>query len=303
MRKSGQLDAALEMALAWAYNRSGRAEDAVALFRRVLRRKNDAYLWGELYDFVKDDRIREAAICKALLLQPKPEFTGNLHLKLACVLIRKSDYAAAAYELSLYEEIYRRNGWALATEYHRIMKFIPSGSVPAETGGRYYSAMAESAGDFIFQELPKTVYVPIALSERKSRKGEGSKADIVLVGANGRVLYAPLSLARVSAGNYMEYSFVVQSVSQPKGGRRIVSCVKSEESPLWRGDIKVISAAVKFKNDRNGNRIGMAAGCFIPPQIAARISTESAEVSLVALRKNGKWKAVHLLSQVHCDGR
>lgn len=296
-------DVFVTRALAWAYNRAGRGEDAVALFRGILKKKNDAYLWGELYDFVKDDKIREAALCKALLLQPKPEFTGNLRLKLACVLIRKGDYAAAAYELRLYEETYRRNGWALAAEYYRTMKFIPSGTVPAETGRRYYSAMAESAGDFIFQELPKTVCVPVTLLKRKSRNGKGAKTEIVLVSENGRVLYAPLSLARVSPEKCMEYSFSVQSVNQPKGGRRIVSCVKSEESPVWRCDIKVIGGKVIFRTDRNGNRYGMLEGCFLPPQIAARISSDSETVSVVALLKKGKWKAVHLLPQVQNDGR
>lgn len=288
-------DVFVARALAWAYLRAGRSGEAVSLFRKILRRKNDAYLWGELYDFINDDRIREAALCKALLLQPKPEFTGNLRLKLACVLIRKGDYARAAFELGLYEETYRRNRWTPASEYHRIMKFIPAGTAPVATGRKYYSEMAAPAGDFIFQEFPRVVYVPVALSERKSRKGNGVRKDIVLVSENGRVVLAPLSMAQVSAENYMEYSFTVQAVSQPKGGRRIVSCVKSEDSPDWKGSIRVFRGTVRFKTDRNGSRYGMLDGCFIPPQIAARMSPETAEASVAGLLKNGKWKAVYLL--------
>ncbi len=277
-------------ALAWAYNRSGQSAAAITLFRDILRKKNDAYLWGELYDFVRDDEIREAALCKALLLQSKPEFTGNLRLKLACVLIRKGDYAGAASELAIYEDTYRKNKWALADEYRKIMKFIPKGTMPIVRDKKYYSKSAASVEEFIFPDVRKVTYIPMALSGRKSRNGKKSGMNVVLVDMKGRVLLAPLAPLKVSLDDYMRYSFILQVVN-----KRIISCVKSEELPAWKKSVRIVSGSVVFKVDKNGSRYGMLDHCFIPPQIVSRMSQGVESVSFVAFQKDGKWKATYLL--------
>ena len=280
-------------ALALGYSSRGEKDKAISLFRRLLKVKNDAYLWAELYDFIEDDSLRLSVLCKALLHQPKPEYTGKIRQKLACVLIRAKDYAHAAYELEVFRETYLSNSWALGQEYSRIAGHIPPGVRPVKTGTDFYSANTARADSFVFEDLPQTQYVPVVLKERTNRKGKKVK-EMILAELRGRVIFVPVAAAKVSEENYRDFSYLVRSEKLPKGGRRIISCEKSQDSPSWATDIRHFEGEAKFKTDRNGARFALVGKCFVAPQMVSRLAPDKTSISGVALRKNGKWRAIYL---------
>lgn len=281
-------------ALAMGYRASGRNNDALSLFRKVLKVKNDGYLWSELYDFLDDDSVRKSALCKSLLIQSKPEFTGKTRLKLACVLIRENDYGHAAYELRTYSETYRKNSWRLSEDYSRIIRFIPAGVAPLKTGREFYAANTMAAEDFVYQESPCVAMIPLMTREVRAKGGKRIVAKIVLSDKKGRVLVIPLSKSGASVSNCMKLSYTVRSYKTEAGPRRIVSCVAADEFPGWRGDVRCFSGLMTIKTDRTGNRYGLVDGCFVPAQLLSRIRPE-ASVTVVGVRKNGKWRATSVL--------
>ncbi len=281
-------------ALALGYSSRGEKDKALSLFRRILKVKNDAYLWTELYDFIEDDSLRLSVLCKALLLQPRPEFTGKIRQKLSCVLIRRKDYAHAAYELKVFRETYLSNSWALGQDYQKIAGHIPPGVQPVRTGPDFYSANTAQAEAFVFEDLPLTQYIPVAFKERTNRKGKKVK-EMVLADSKGRIIFVPFAAAKAPEENYRDFSYLVRSEKQPKGGRRIISCEKSQMLPSWTIDIRYFDGEAKFKTDCNGARFALVGKCFIAPQMVSRLASDKTSISGVAMRKNGKWRAIYLL--------
>ncbi len=281
-------------ALAMGYGAAGKNDDALSLFRKVLKIKDDGYLWSELYDFLDDDSVRKSALCKSLLIQSKPEFTGKTRLKLACVLIREKDYGRAAYELQTYSDTYRKNSWHLSDEYSKIMRFIPPGVVPVRTGREFYAANTTAAEDFIYQDSPCLTMIPLMTREVRAKGGKRIVTKIVLSDKKGRVLAVPLSKSGASVSNCMKMSYTVRSYKPEAGPRRIVSCVAADEFPEWRDEVRCFSGTVNRKTDRMGNQYGLLDGSFVPSQLLSRIKPE-ASVTVVGVRKNGKWRATSVL--------
>lgn len=281
-------------ALAMARRSSGDNEAALSLFRRVLKMKNDGYLWGELYDFVEDEAVRESALCKALLAQPKPEFTGKIRLKLSCVLIRSKDYGHAAYELKQYEETYKRNSWHLSADYFKILRFIPSGTVPLKTGKPFYTSHVSVAEEFVYQDIPAQVMVPLQLRSGKPKGGKPGVKRLVLADRKGREVNVPLSKAGVGEKDCMDRAYEVRSSKVGNGPRQIVSCVPLASFPEWKDDVRVFSGSPVSKKDRSGNAYCLVGECFVSPQMAPRLSL-SGEATVVAVRKNGRWRATSIL--------
>ena len=281
-------------ALAAAQRSSGNNEAALSSFRRVLKMKNDGYLWGELYDFVEDDAVRESALCKAMLAQPKPEFTGKIRLKLSCVLIRAKDYGRAAYELKQYEDTYKRNSWHLSADYFKILRFIPSGTVQVKTGKQYYSSHVSLVEEFVYQDIPSQLMVPLLLRPGKPKGGRPGVGWLILADRKGRVVNVALSKAGVSEGNCMDRAFEVRSSKSGGGPRQIVSCVPQASLPEWRDDVRIFSGKAVSKKDRSGNAYALVGECFVSPQMASRIDAFK-EASVVAVRKNGRWRATFIL--------
>lgn len=281
-------------ALAMARRSSGDNESALSLFRRVLKMKNDGYLWGELYDFVEDEAVRESALCKALLAQPKPEFTGKIRLKLSCVLIRAKDYGRAAYELKQYEDTYKRNSWHLSADYFKILRFIPSGTVPVKTGKQFYASRVSVAEAFVYQDIPTQVMVPLQLRSGKPKGGKPGIKRLVLADRKGRVVNVPLSKAGACEKDCMDRAYEVRSSKAGNGPRQIVSCVPRASFPEWKDEVRVFSGSPVSKKDRSGNAYCLVGECFVAPQMAPRLSP-SGEATVVAVRKNGRWRATFIL--------
>lgn len=281
-------------ALAMGYRAAGRNDDALSLFRKVLKIKNDGYLWSELYDFLDDDSVRKSALCKSLLIQSKPEFTGKTRLKLACVLIREKDYGRAAYELKAYSDTYQKNSWHLSAEYSKIIRFIPTGIAPIKTGREFYEENTAAAEEFVYQDLPCVTMIPLMTREVRAKGGKRIVAKIVLSDKKGRVLSIPFSKAGASVSNCMKMSYTVRSYKLESGSRRIVSCIAADEFPEWRDDVRCFSGSVVLRTDRTGNQYGLIDGCFVSAQLVSRIKPEI-DVTVVGVRKNGKWRATSIL--------
>ena len=281
-------------ALAMGYMVAGRNDDALSLFRKVLKIKNDGYLWSELYDFLDDDSVRKSALCKSLLIQSKPEFTGKTRLKLACVLIRENDYGRAAYELRTYSDTYRKNSWCLSAEYSKIMRFIPPGTVPLRTGREFYAENTAAAEEFVYQDSPCSEMIPLMTREVRAKGGKRIVTKIVLADKKGRVLAVPLSRAGVPPAGCMNVAYAVRSYKPGDGPRRVISCAVADGFPEWRDDVRCFAGPVRLKTDRLGNQYGLVDGCFIPAQLVSRIKPD-ADVTVVGVRKNGKWRATSIL--------
>lgn len=182
--------------LARLYAASGRKVKAVKAYKKLALITGQSYIWSDLAALLTDPVQRQAALCKALLLQRDVNKTGRLHLGLAQLLIKGKRFPEAACELRQYRDIYTRNSWHLSDYYQRLRQGIPADTLPSRDNRAMYQASLAPLDDFLYCDLPE---VPLTLTtEFKDRRGNMT-ARLVIEG--GKAVFLPaMRLASDSQG-------------------------------------------------------------------------------------------------------
>lgn len=84
--------------LAVVYNIMGEHEKSIEIYRRLLQRYHDSYLYAELAEQTEDAGHKASLYCRAIQHQRQEKFRGGYRLALACLLLGR-DNKRAAYEL------------------------------------------------------------------------------------------------------------------------------------------------------------------------------------------------------------
>ena len=132
---------------------AGDREKAVEMYQKILQNTPDWYLWKNLGEIVDDDDDRISFFCKALTMQGKEEFVGDLHLALARLLVDKNP-PQALYEVNRYIGTYQRNNWGISDEV-RVLADRLHGVAPETQPKAFYQANVERAEAFVYEGLPE----------------------------------------------------------------------------------------------------------------------------------------------------
>ena len=73
-------------------------EKAITIYKELLKRYHDSYLYDELADLIDDKGMKAALTCMAIMNQKQEKFRSKYHLKLANLLVGR-DNRKAKYEL------------------------------------------------------------------------------------------------------------------------------------------------------------------------------------------------------------
>ncbi len=84
--------------LAVVYNIMGEHEKSIAIYRRLLQRYHDSYLFAELAEQTEDIGKKASLYCRAIQHQRQEKFRGSYRIALARLLIGR-DNTRAAYEV------------------------------------------------------------------------------------------------------------------------------------------------------------------------------------------------------------
>ncbi len=175
--------------LARLYAATGRKARAVKAYKKLALISGQSYVWSDLAALLTDGGQRQAALCKALLLQRDVNKTGRLHLGLAQLLIKQNRYREAACELRQYRDIYTRNGWHLSEFYQRLRHQVPADTLPLANNSTLYQASLATLDEFLYGELPE---VSLTLTtEFRDKRGNMSAR---LVTDSGRAVFMPARL-------------------------------------------------------------------------------------------------------------
>lgn len=107
--------------LALLLGRCGKKEEALSIYRKLVSCSNNRYMWSEMALFVNETPLKMAFLSKALLMQPKEDFVGDVHLRLAECLIEQNDLQRAAVELNIYKKNRDKNKWKLSNLYVELL--------------------------------------------------------------------------------------------------------------------------------------------------------------------------------------
>ena len=106
--------------MAVIYRIMGEREKAAKLYRDMLSRYHDSYLYAELAELTDDAGMKAALYCHAIQSQRQEKFRGGYRLQLARLLVGKDD-AKAAYELHKCVECRKASGYHNTREIQQLL--------------------------------------------------------------------------------------------------------------------------------------------------------------------------------------
>lgn len=86
--------------LAHMYVALSQIDDAIKLYKNLLRHHHKCYLYWELAQLIDDTTAKTALICQAIDSQSRKKYRAKYHLELAKLLIEQNLLSRAAYELN-----------------------------------------------------------------------------------------------------------------------------------------------------------------------------------------------------------
>lgn len=111
LRHLAQMQAALSM-----------SDKAIDIYKNLLRRYHDSYLYWELSKLLDDNTAKIALLCQAIVNQRREEFRAKYHLELAILLMKQDLPARAAYELRQCITIRTRQKQAVTPYIQRLQQ-------------------------------------------------------------------------------------------------------------------------------------------------------------------------------------
>lgn len=140
------------MYIAQLYYWQGHKEKAIDEYKAILRTTPEWFIWKHLGDICEDINIRISLYCKAMTIIGKEEYTGELRLSLANLLL-ESNKEQAAYEVEQYMKIYKANGWKISGDVYLLQNKL-LGVVPSMQAKQFYRNNIEKAEEFVYSDIP-----------------------------------------------------------------------------------------------------------------------------------------------------
>lgn len=129
--------------MAVIYGLMGNREKAVEIYKDLLQRSHDSWLYAELAELTDDAGERAALLCRAIMNQRQEKFRSGYHLSLAKELLGRDD-ARAAHELQRCLAIRQSLGFHPTRETDELAKKL-EGVKPVTLADEqmFYRKMAE----------------------------------------------------------------------------------------------------------------------------------------------------------------
>ena len=132
--------------MALLYGIMGEREKAAAIYRQLLARHHDSWLYAELADLVDDPAQKAALLCQAITHQRQAQFRTGYHLLLAQLLADR-DPSRAAYELQQCVAIRQAQGHPLTREIKALQERLRAATPATAAAQRdFYRRMAQKYG-------------------------------------------------------------------------------------------------------------------------------------------------------------
>lgn len=129
--------------LAVTYRIMGDKEKAIDIYRQLLRRAHDSYLYAELAELTDDPGHKAALYCQAIQNQRQEKFRTGYRLALARLLVDR-DKPRAAYELQKCVATRKASGYSPTREIQRMLKKLDDVRPATDAAQReFYRKMAE----------------------------------------------------------------------------------------------------------------------------------------------------------------
>ena len=129
--------------MAVVYRIMGERDKAVAIYRQLLSKYRDSYLYSELAELTDEPGLKAALYCRAIQNQRQEKFCSGYRLELARLLVSR-DKARAAYELQKCIATRKASGFGVTLEMQQMLGQLEGVMPVSEAEQRlFYQLMAE----------------------------------------------------------------------------------------------------------------------------------------------------------------
>lgn len=129
--------------MAVVYRIMGERDKAVAIYRQLLSKYRDSYLYSELAELTDEPGLKAALYCRAIQNQRQEKFCSGYRLELARLLVSR-DKARAAYELQKCIATRKASGFGATLEMQQMLGQFEGVMPVSEAEQRlFYQRMAE----------------------------------------------------------------------------------------------------------------------------------------------------------------
>lgn len=129
--------------MAVIYKILGEKEKSIDIYRRLLQRYHDSYLYAELAELTDDPGKKASLYCRAILSQRQEKFRGGYRLALASLLLGR-DNSKAAYEVMKCAACREKEGYHAGKTLLDLQKQL-AGVEPSSDANQqnFYKRMSE----------------------------------------------------------------------------------------------------------------------------------------------------------------
>ncbi len=138
--------------IAQLYYWQGDKNKAIDEYKHILRTAPEWFIWQNLGDICDDKNIRVSLYCKALTMIGKDEYTGELRLSLANLLL-ETNKGQAAYEIEQYMTTYKEKGWRISGDVYLLQNKL-QGITPSDRAQQFYRNNVEKAEEYAYSDIP-----------------------------------------------------------------------------------------------------------------------------------------------------
>ncbi len=266
---------------------AGNTDKALSLYRKLVAKTGQAYLWNDIADIVGDPASKKAAVCKYILSQTDKRYLGGAHLKLAEILIREKKFAEALCELNAYNEIRTTYNFQQKSDYFYLCQQIPSQTEASTDNKTLYKQCAKSIDDFIFSDCP-TVFL-VLTNVITNKKG---KLIAQLVSSNNdRVSINARQLKRNKANGY--HRFYTGRIFESDGKKKVVGLSMASEQETVNGfPLHLIEDTVRVIQKTPEKKYGFVKNCYVHEKLLSGISDGDLVKVYAQENAEGKQQAV-----------
>ena len=130
-------------------------ESAKDIYKKlVLELGNNYYVWQEFAEcFDNDNELKIGMLLKALNLENNEDYLGDIHLKLAEILINENLLENALFELSLYKNHRIEKGWKFSDIFESLLRKVNHVELKIVNNQDLYDKFIPLAEHFAYDDL------------------------------------------------------------------------------------------------------------------------------------------------------
>lgn len=278
-------DQELRRQLGKIWFRQGRKDEAMRLYSDMLSDRCKYYLWLDFANMTDDVRLKQAAICKAMLLQKKEEFLGAAHLQLAELLIREKDYGQALTDLQIYYDTYTKNKWKTSQQFWYLKRMVPADATATLRDAEWLRQHAKAADAWIYSGMPSAVML---VHDRF--KNKAGKERCKLVSADGiSVVVSPALLPQTTQTDEPRfYQMIYQKEGEKVVVKKILAADTAKTIEEYQQKGLITTGKLRLKTNQKGSLYGFVGKCYVGSHLLSGM--EDGDVVSVLMREEGERK-------------